>query len=390
MNVGRVLIMSFDWLSEPTLQELLRLLGKARVAGGAVRNGLMGLDVHEVDIATAYEPQEVMLRARAAGFGVHPTGLQHGTVTVAKNGQAFEVTTLRRDVVSDGRHAQVAFTDDWQEDAKRRDFTMNALYCDAQGQVFDPIGGLSDIAARRVRFVGEPSQRIREDYLRILRFFRFFAQYGAGDIDASGLAACAAEKQGLVQLSSERITQELLKLLVAPRASEALGFMQQCGVLQFILPEARLADFQHLQALDQREDFAPDVILRLVVLAPNVEVAEKLRLSRAQMKRFCAILSAEKPVLTHIKQQIYRQTPDIFRANLKRHWQAEWREALQVLENWAVPEMPVKAADLMAFGFTPGPELGQALRQIEDEWLQSDFTKGMAELLLPYHKDLKS
>ena len=379
--------MGFAWLQESNLQELLACLGNARAVGGAVRNGLMGLSVHEVDIATSLSPNEVMAKAKVAGFVVHPTGIAHGTVTCVKNGHAFEVTSLRVDVASDGRHAQIAFTDDWQEDAKRRDFTINALYCDAAGEIYDPVGGLQDIHARRVCFVGDAQARIREDYLRILRFFRFFAQYGAGEMDAEGLTASQLERHGLLQLSAERIEQELAKLMVAPRAGEALIHMQKAEILPLLLPNPQLEDLLALMARDIEQNAVPDYILRLVVLAPDVQVPEKLRFSRANNKRFAAILQAPRPNKAQMKQQIYQLGADIFTANVRRFWPPDAANMLAFCDQWDIPKLPVAAADLISLGLMPGPELGQALKAIEAEWLNSDFTKNKQALLAPYRED---
>ena len=218
------------WLKAPPLLRVFELLsmggGTVRVIGGAVRNALLGVPVSDIDLATDLTPETVIERVTKAGLAVYPTGLDHGTVTVVADGAPFEVTTLRRDVETDGRRAVVAFTEDWHEDALRRDFTINALSCDVSGKVYDSVGGLEDLAARRIRFIGKAEDRIREDYLRILRFFRFNAAYGAGEPDARGLAACLALKSGLTQLSAERIGNEIMKLCATPRAADIAAIMQ--------------------------------------------------------------------------------------------------------------------------------------------------------------------
>ena len=373
--------MSWDWLQEPVLQRLLAGLGNARVAGGAVRNALLGVGVHEVDIATPLSPQEVMARAKEAGFSVHPTGLEHGTVTVAREHHAFEVTTLRHDVETDGRRAKVAFTDDWEADARRRDFTMNALYCAADGTIFDPVSGMADVQARHVRFVGEPQARIAEDYLRILRFFRFFAQYGQGAPDGAALAACAAMKAGLSQLSPERIRQELLKLLIAPRAVEALDAMAQAGILELLLPGARLAAFRRLAEVDAAEGFAPDAILRLFALSPSAGLKERLRLANAQAQRLEAISSAPEIILADAKAQLYRLGADVFRAAVKLQWREGSRHLHDLPEQWPVPVFPVKGQDLQGLGMAPGPAMGETLKRLEAEWIAGGFAAGKDELL---------
>jgi poly(A) polymerase len=220
------------WLNEPRLQEVLRVLnasGETRVAGGAVRNALLGVAVADVDVATVLLPEEVMTAAKAAGFGVHPTGLDHGTITITCKKAAFEVTTLRRDIETDGRHAVVSFTTNWAEDAARRDFTINAMYCDAAGKIYDYTKGYADIQKRKVKFVGVPEERIAEDYLRILRFFRFHAWYGKNAPDKEGLQACIKLRSGLKKLSVERVRQELFKLLAAPNAVKTLQLMATNG-----------------------------------------------------------------------------------------------------------------------------------------------------------------
>src|SRR5215510_13333631 len=231
-----------DWLTRADTLAVFDALAArgyaARAVGGAVRNALLGRPVIDVDIATPAHPDEVIAAARAAGLAAQPTGIAHGTVTVIAGHVAHEVTTLREDVEAHGRHATVAFTDDWAADARRRDFTINALYCNADGEVFDPLGGRGDVAAHRVRFIGQARERIREDYLRILRFFRLTAEYGAGAPDAEGLAACVLERDGLQRLSAERIRQELLRLLVAPRAAELVGSMLDYGLLPLVLSAA--------------------------------------------------------------------------------------------------------------------------------------------------------
>ncbi|MEO1398202.1 MAG: CCA tRNA nucleotidyltransferase, partial [Pseudomonadota bacterium] len=263
------------WLQEPSLQKILHLLssdgGEARVNGGAVRNALMGEPIADIDIATTLEPQQIIDRARAANVKSVPTGIDHGTVTLVTGNHAYEVTTLRSDVETDGRHAVVRFGTDWKEDAGRRDLTMNALYCDALGTVFDPLGGYEDVLHRRVRFIGEAIERIREDRLRILRFFRFFAWYGSFRPDANGLRACVREKNGLRNLSAERVWQELSKLLAAPDPSRALLWMRQTGVLSVVLEESEnwgIDTIHGLVAVEKERNWQPDAVLRLMAIVP--------------------------------------------------------------------------------------------------------------------------
>ncbi len=281
-----------DWLVRPQTRAVFDALAAggfaARAVGGAVRNALLGRPVVDIDIATPARPEQVMAAARAAGLAAVPTGLAHGTVTVIADHVAHEVTTLREDVETHGRHATVAFTDDWAADARRRDFTINALYCSADGEVFDPLGAEADLAARRVRFIGEARQRIREDYLRILRFFRLTAEYGEGPPDPDSLAACVAEREGLARLSAERVRQELLRLLAAPRGPELVRAMQDYGVLAYVLPAApRPALLARLAAIEAALGLAGDAVLRLAALAVELpddadRLRDRLRLSNEE------------------------------------------------------------------------------------------------------------
>ncbi|MGN6464543.1 MAG: CCA tRNA nucleotidyltransferase, partial [Rhizobiaceae bacterium] len=264
-----------DWLSGEKLQRLLEALSEkgeeARIAGGAIRNALLGAAVTDIDIATTTLPEETMKRAKAAGFKAVPTGIEHGTVTVIAGGKPYEVTTLRADVETDGRHARVAFGRDWKADAERRDFTMNALYAKADGTIVDLVGGLADIESRTLRFIGDPEARIREDFLRILRFFRFFAWYGKGRPDGEGLKACARLKEGLDRLSAERVWSELKKLLSAPDPSRALLWMRQAGVLTTVLPESGNWGIDAIHALVKAEadlGWDADPMLRLEAIVP--------------------------------------------------------------------------------------------------------------------------
>jgi tRNA nucleotidyltransferase/poly(A) polymerase len=283
------------WLEAPEVRAVFAALGgeerATRVVGGAVRNALLGQPVTDIDFATILVPAEVTARAEAAGLKTVPTGIDHGTVTLVVGGRPFEVTTLRADVETFGRRAVVRFTGDWAEDAKRRDFTINALYCDADGTIFDPLGAYADIASRRVRFIGSADERIREDYLRILRFFRFFAWYGVGRPDAAGLKAAARHKAGLALLSAERLWAELKKLLAAPDPSRALLWMRTTDILQRVLPESWGIDAIHrLVAAEAAEGRAPDPLLRLEAIMPPHRaridsLAGRLRLSRAEEAR---------------------------------------------------------------------------------------------------------
>lgn len=377
------------WLNEPRLQFVmcaLNALGETRVAGGAVRNALLGVAVADVDLATVLLPEDVMSVAKTAGFGVHPTGLDHGTVTVTYQKAAFEVTTLRRDVATDGRHAVVSFTVDWAADAARRDFTINAMYCDAFGKIYDYTKGYQDIQKRKVRFVGVASQRIKEDYLRILRFFRFFAYYGKSRADAEGLEACVTFKSGLKKLSIERVRQEFLKLLVAPQAIKTLQLMAEHGVLKIILP--------HTEQWKVLEHLPADAMLRLFVLARDPHaLKERLRLSNDDAKRMQLLLAAPdlSPALTeverrrifyHLGDEAWRDAVLVSRATSKAKLDdAPWQALLSLGNAWTPPRLPVKGTDLIGVGMHPGPHMGQVLSALEDWWVANDFTPTRQDLL---------
>jgi poly(A) polymerase len=396
-----------DWLVDPRLQRVLAALtsegGEARVAGGAVRNTLLEEPVSDIDIATTEVPTRVAELVGRAGLKVHPTGLDHGTVTVvAKDGgrpRAFEVTTLRIDVQTYGRHAQVVFTDDWLADARRRDFTMNALYCDRTGTVFDPVGGLADVALRRVRFVGEPEARIAEDFLRILRFFRFHARYGQGAFDGEGLAACVALQEGLERLSAERIRQELLKLLVAPGAVASLAVMIETGIADRILPTGHdLARMSHMAEIDTSQGLEPDPVLRLAALGlaslPDAEALRRaLRLSNAEHGRLQHLAQSvpPSPALRDNERRIvlYQMGARGFRDAVRLAWATDdrgfaagtWAELLEMPAHWPVPRFPVSGADLASRGVAPGPEMGRLLKRLEDWWMAAGFPADKNEVL---------
>ncbi len=378
------------WLTEPALQRLFAVLaaagGEGRVAGGAVRNALLGEKVTEVDVATTLSPEQVTEACSAAGMGVHPTGIDHGTVTVVVDRHPFEVTTLRHDVETDGRRAKVKFTDDWQADAQRRDFTLNALFCDARGTIYDFVNGLPDIEGRRVIFVGDPAQRIAEDYLRILRFFRFHARYGHGAPDAAGLAACTRLKAGLDGLSAERIRQEMFKLMAAPGAVSTLRLMADKGVLRHLLPCTE--EWRVLERLP------PDPLLRLSVLARDpLAMPERWRLSNHEARRLedIASLMPPTPALRPKEQRavLYQQGADAWRDLVHIAWarsdapldDAGWRDLLELPDRWPIPRLPVAGRDLLAAGMSPGPEIGVMLTRLEDWWVASDFQPTRDELL---------
>ena len=378
------------WLTEPALQRLFAALaaagGEGRVAGGAVRNALLGEAVTEVDVATTLSPEQVTVACAAAGMGVHPTGIEHGTVTVVVDHHPFEVTTLRHDVETDGRRAKVKFTDDWEADAQRRDFTMNALYCDARGTVHDFVNGWPDVQRRRVIFVGDPASRITEDYLRILRFFRFHARYGHGAPDAAGLAACAAMKAGLDGLSAERIRQEMFKLMAGPGAVETLRLIAEQGILSHLLPYTE--DWRVLARLP------PDPVLRLAVLAQDPPaMPERWRLSNHEARRLEAIVSLlpPTPALRPQEQRVilFQHGAEAWRDLVHLAWarsdaapeDAAWQDLLDLPDRWPIPCLPVAGRDLLAAGMSPGPEIGVMLKRLEDWWVASDFQPTRDELL---------
>jgi poly(A) polymerase len=387
------------WLREGALARLLHVLDRdgeeARIVGGAVRNALLGEPIHEFDIATTAVPQEVIRRATAAGFKPVPTGIEHGTITVVVDGRPFEVTTLREDVETFGRHASVRFGRDWRTDAERRDFTMNALSATVDGVVHDYVGGIADLEARRVRFIGEAKKRIAEDYLRILRFFRFHAAYGHGLPDATGLAACIAARAGLAQLSRERVRMELLKLLLARHATPALAVMAESGLLVPVLggvPD--LAGFENMAKVEAAAGMQADAVQRLGALGARIpEDAERLwqrlRLSNAEHERLSSMSDAWWRVSPGNEKEaralLYRLGPLSFVDRVLLAWarsweqtsRAEhdkaWRAVAMLAEHWTAPVFPLKAADFIKRGVVPGPALGAALHEAEEAWIAADF-----------------
>lgn len=402
----RTTIAGAEWLREPALQKLLAALSaggeEARIAGGAVRNALMGEPVTDIDIATTSLPGETMRRAEAAGFTAVPTGYEHGTVTVVAEGRAIEVTTLRADVETHGRHATVSFGRDWRADAERRDFTINALYAEADGTVVDLVGGLADVESRTLRFIGDAETRIREDYLRILRFFRFFAWYGTGRPDAEALKACARLKGGLERLSAERVWSELKKLLAAPDPSRALLWMRQTGVLAIVLPESDKWGIDALPGLIETEGangWPADPLLRLEAIVPPEtdrvsQMAERLKFSRAEAARLERWAETSLPPADlsrpSFRKLLYRADRQGMEDRLKlalaaartraQQDQAAFAEArgytrlLKELSNWARPVFPLGGKDLVAIGMRPGRRVGVLLARLEEEWVESGFT----------------
>ena len=385
------------WLTTGGLPRLLGVLDcdgeEARVVGGAVRNALLDMPIAEIDVATTAVPDEVVKRVTAAGFKPVPTGIEHGTVTVVIDKHPFEVTTLRKDVETYGRHAKVEFGRDWKADAERRDFTINALSVTRDGAVYDYVGGLDDLGQRRVRFIGDPAKRIAEDYLRILRFFRFHAAYGTSDHpDAAGLAACIAGRDGLDQLSRERVRMEMLKLVAAPHAVPTLIAMTDAGLLLRVLGGVSyLASFENMTKVEAAIGAEPNAVRRLGALAVAIpEDAErlwqKLRLANNEHERLVSMgeswgrispMYGEKAA----KALLYRLRPQNFTDRVLLGWarsaatahDSEWRELATLPQRWTAPVFPLKAADFMKRGVAQGPALGAAIAAAEQAWIMAGF-----------------
>ncbi|WP_294357353.1 CCA tRNA nucleotidyltransferase [uncultured Sphingomonas sp.] len=364
------------WRERPGLDRLASVLGaefgEARFVGGAVRDTLLGLDVHDLDLATIHAPDEVVRRLGAAKIKAIPTGIAHGTVTAVSSDTVVEVTTLRRDVSTDGRHAVVAYTNDWQEDAARRDFTINALYADPLGgRVYDWFGGLADLAERRVRFIGDPYRRIAEDHLRILRFFRFHARFG-DQITEDDLNACVARANDLMALSRERVAAELVKLLVARSAVPVIELMQERGIFRPILPEVDAAGVRRLAELADRErasGVAPDAIRRLAALLP-ADAAEgvgaRLKLSNNDRKRLVLANAGAGNEGPH--GLAYRHG---VQSALDRLLLAD--DDVTALLGWTAPALPVSGGELVARGLSKGPLVARTLKRIEARWIAEGF-----------------
>jgi poly(A) polymerase len=386
-----------EWLRSGPPARVLDILQRdgeeARVVGGAVRNTLLGLPPGEIiDIATTALPAEVISRVEAAGLKAVPTGLDHGTVTVVVDGKPVEVTTLREDVETFGRKANVRFGRNWRADAERRDFTMNALFAGADGTVYDYVGGLDDLAARRVRFIGNPATRIAEDYLRILRFFRFHAAYGSGAPDADALQACIAGRAGLEHLSRERVRMELLKLIVAEGVVPALIAMADAGLLVMVL--GGVPQIPHLARMAEIEaalGLAPDPVRRLGALAVLIpedadRLFERLRLTNVEHERLASVGDGWWRLSSAMEEQgaralLYRLGPERFGDRILLAWarsgaaasDAAWRGLASLPQRWTAPPFPLKAGDLIERGVAKGPALGMALRAAEEAWIAQGF-----------------
>ncbi|MBS0250647.1 MAG: CCA tRNA nucleotidyltransferase [Proteobacteria bacterium] len=388
--------MNAEWLHAPALAKVFAALSAggadARVVGGAVRNAMIDRPVKDIDIATTALPADVMRLAADAGLGAYPTGIDHGTVTVVADKRSFEVTTLRRDVETDGRHAVVTFTTSWEEDAARRDFTINALYCSADGAVYDFASGLDDLRQRRVRFIGDAEARIREDYLRILRFFRFSAEYGKGQLDPTGLAAANALKEGMSLLSAERVRAELLKLLAAPNAVDVVNAMSKGGIIQRVVKTRLEPDrFARFVAIETVLGEPPDALARLAALGVNNKqdaafLSHELRLSNAEAERL-ASASAANPGINPATPEAVAQTAlyklgaDTFARAVRLAWaqsgapstDPHWRARALLTDRWKIPTMPFSGNDVLALGVKPGPKVGKILEAFERWWMSENF-----------------
>ncbi|TPQ39909.1 CCA tRNA nucleotidyltransferase [Bradyrhizobium guangdongense] len=396
------LLADAPWLTAGGTARVLQLLNtdgeEARVVGGAVRNALLKLPPGDMDIATTALPEEVMRRAKSAGIKSVPTGIDHGTITLVIDGHPYEVTTLREDTETFGRKATVAFGRDWVRDAERRDFTMNGLSVDATGVVHDYVGGLADVAARRVRFIGDPDQRIAEDYLRILRFFRIHAAFGEGEPDRDGYLACIRGRAGLASLSAERVRMEMLKLLVANGAAAAALAMADSGLLQALIGGvAYTGPLATIVAIERELGVKADATRRLAALTVAVtedakRVATRLRLSNAEAKALDSMghrwWRFESKDDASARRLVYRLGPERYHDRVLLAWarlggdvtSQRWRELAELPQRWTAPKFPLKAADFIARGMAEGPALGHVLTLAEDAWLAADFPLDEAAL----------
>jgi poly(A) polymerase len=388
------------WMTDPATAEVMAALAAAggedcaRFVGGCVRNTLIKAPVGDIDIATTLTPHEITAALKAAGLKAVPTGAAHGTITAVAHGRPYEITTLRRDVETDGRHAKVVFTDDWSADAARRDFRLNALYADTHGRLYDPTGeGVADARAGRVVFVGEPRARIAEDALRILRFFRFLAWYGRGEPDGDALAACREMREAIAGLSAERVAKELLKLLAAEDPRRAVELMAAVGALDLVLPEAEgLSRFEALVAIETEMLFSEDPLLRLAALisddpAAGAAAGARLKLSNAERERLSAALGTDPPLVSwmsprQMRQIVYRLGAHTFCDRVTLAWAVskrpaaaiQWLALLPMAQGWPRPTLPLTGEEVVAAGVPRGPLVGAVLREVEAWWIDNDFT----------------
>jgi len=389
------------WMIAPETQKVMAALledgGDARFVGGCVRDALVNRKVIDVDIATPLKPEEVIERLTRHKIAYAPTGLKHGTVTAIAGGHPFEITTLRLDVATFGRHAEVAFTDDWKADAARRDFTINAIFSTAEGDIYDPFGGVADLRLGRVRFVGDAEKRIHEDILRILRFFRFYAHFGKGEADAAALKACAAAAAQIPKLSAERIRQEVLKLLDSDHCPAVWKLMSQCGIVAHFLPEAvRVEALENLVRLENEHHSQSFALRRLAAVldvtnSGGARIAEKLRLSNDQAAQLSQMTGPDAALPLDmddaaVRKFVYRLGNDMTRnllllAAAKTGDQGKLEQLYQTATEFRAPRFPLQGEDLLNLGYAPGPEIGLVLETIEEWWIGRDFAPGRAECL---------
>ncbi len=378
-----------DWRQHAGLQRIIRALGEGSsqqgvlAVGGAVRDTLLGLAVHDVDLATALRPEEVTRRLEMAGIKAIPTGIEHGTVTAVADQQNFEITTFRRDVATDGRRAVIAFSDDWREDAQRRDFTMNALYADVQsGKIMDCTNGLADLEARSIRFIGDAAERIAEDHLRILRYFRFFARFGNGTPNSDAIAACRDAANSLKALSRERIADELTRMIVLPDPLLSVRLMVEHGIFAAFLPELAEDAAERLAALMAREaqhGSAPSLEARLLTLLPRdgaviEKVARRLKLSNRLRKALIACAQEPHPTAGNILSLAYHHGRDTARdAAMLYAADSDLTACLAALDGWEKPEFPLSGGDLIAMGLEAGPAVSRMLEEIRAQWIAEGF-----------------
>ena len=368
-----------EWTKRPDLPTLIAALGadECRYVGGCVRDALMGIEAHDVDLATRHAPSEVVLRLKDAGIRTVPTGIEHGTVTAVLDSGSVEVTTLRKDVATDGRRATVAFATEWKDDAARRDFTINALYAHPETfEVSDYFGGLDDLAARRVRFIGDAHERIREDHLRILRYFRFHARFGSEPANEEAVAACRELAPTLKGLSRERVGWELQNLLALPDPSPTIARMAELGVLAVVLPETGGVQVNRLARLvtaEREAGIEPDAIRRLASLLPPdpscaEQVASRLRLSNAQKKRIKLDAARTEADTANPRALAYREGIEIARDRLLL-----LDASVSDLRGWDVPALPIKGGEIVAAGVCAGPQVAKVLRTVESRWIDEGF-----------------
>ncbi len=395
------------WLNDDNTRRVVEALNTGpetvRFVGGCVRDAVRDEMVKDVDLATIHQPEKVIQLLESKSIKAVPTGIGHGTITAVADGEPFEVTTLRTDVETFGRHAEVAFTNDWQADAERRDFTMNAIYADPDGSIFDPVKGVEDARKGLVRFIGDPDQRIQEDFLRILRFFRFNARFGHDNLDEQSLAACVRNKEGLAKLSGERIQSELFQLLTADKASPIVQKMHETGILSEIMPEAEAAQLKSLEgliAVDKRHSIEPEVTLRLAALLPKDEnalksIAKRLKFSNEVRNRLLEISRVSAVDVeswqdeNEMGRALYRLGQPVALDHLRLKWaedgdaahEGRWHSLLERAKAWSKSSLKIRARDVMSLGVEEGPDVGRILAQVEDWWIDHDFPDDRSDQL---------